>query len=92
MSTKTKKSEETAVLERTEKERNLVLFNDDVHTFDYVIDALIEICSHDSVQAEQCTYIVHYKGKCAVKNGSYEELKPQCSGLLDKGLSAEISN
>ena len=76
-----------------EKETNkyeIILFNDDIHTFDYVIDSLIEICEHTLEQAEQCTYLVHYKGKCAVKTGEYDELKPRCTRLLQKGLSAEI--
>lgn len=71
-------------------EYEIVLYDDDFHTFDFVIESLMEICDHDSLQAEQCTMIVHYKGKCAVKKGSYEELKPRCSALLDRGLSAEI--
>jgi ATP-dependent Clp protease adaptor protein ClpS len=68
----------------------LVLFNDDVHSFDFVIDALVEVCSHELLQAEQCTLIVHYKGKCAVKNGTWDELEPLCTALLDRGLTAEI--
>ncbi|HFS68169.1 MAG TPA: ATP-dependent Clp protease adaptor ClpS, partial [Flavobacteriia bacterium] len=63
---------------------------DDIHTFDYVIDALIEVCEHDYIQAEQCTVLVHYKGKCAVKSGNFEVLKPKCTKLLQLGLSAEI--
>ena len=70
--------------------RELVLFNDDVNTFEHVIEALIEVCEHDIVQAEQCTYIVHYNGKCSVKNGSYLKLKPMKEGLSDRGLSAVI--
>ena len=70
--------------------RELVLFNDDENTFDHVIEALIEVCEHDLVQAEQCTYIVHYNGKCSVKNGSYLKLKPMKEGLTDRGLSAVI--
>lgn len=68
----------------------IVLYDDDIHTFDFVIESLVEICDHDAIQAEQCTLIVHHNGKCAVKKGSYEELKPRCSALLDRGLSAEI--
>jgi ATP-dependent Clp protease adaptor protein ClpS len=68
----------------------IILFNDDVNTFDWVIESLVEICDHDPLQAEQCAVIVHYKGKCTVKTGSYEDLKPRCSMLLDAGLSAEI--
>lgn len=70
--------------------RELVLYNDDVNTFEHVIEALIEVCEHDLVQAEQCTYIVHYNGKCSVKNGSYLRLKPMKEGLTDRGLSAVI--
>lgn len=68
----------------------LVLFNDDVHSFDFVIDALMEVCGHELLQAEQCTVIVHYKGRCAVKNGTWEELELMCTALLERGLTAEI--
>jgi ATP-dependent Clp protease adaptor protein ClpS len=68
----------------------LILHNDDIHTFDYVIDCLIDICEHNTVQAEQCTFIIHYKGKCDVKKGSYEFLKPMKDGLIEKGLNATI--
>jgi ATP-dependent Clp protease adaptor protein ClpS len=70
--------------------RDLILYNDDVNTFDHVIESLIEICQHDVIQAEQCTYIVHYNGKCTVKSGSYLKLKPMKEGLCDRGLSAVI--
>ena len=68
----------------------LMLFNDDVNTFDHVIESLVEICDHDVTQAEQCAYIVHYHGKCVVKTGAYEDLKPRCLLLLEEGLSAEL--
>jgi len=68
----------------------LVLHNDDYHTFDYVIDALISICEHEVEQAVQCTYLVHYKGKADVKKGSYEYLKPMMKGLREKDLKATI--
>ncbi len=71
--------------------RELILFNDDVNTFEHVIDALVDVCEHDLLQAEQCTYIVHYNGKCSVKNGSYLRLKPMKEGLIDRGLSAVIN-
>jgi ATP-dependent Clp protease adaptor protein ClpS len=61
-----------------------------VNTFDHVIETLIRVCKHDAIQAEQCALLVHYKGKCTVKTGTLEELKPQCTALLDAGLSAEI--
>lgn len=73
-----------------EKERNLVVFNDDYNTFDHVIDTLIKVCKHDVHQAEQCTYIIHYKGKCSVKRGPYIELKPMREGITDRGIKATI--
>ena len=72
------------------RERDLVLYNDDVNTFDFVIESLVDICKHDLMQAEQCTYIVHYNGKCAVKNGTYEILNPMRIALCDRGLSAVV--
>lgn len=88
--TKEKTRESFEVAEQEVEQHEIVLFNDDVHTFDFVIDSLIEVCDHTLEQAEQCTILVHYKGKCAVKSGEYEELKPRCTRLLQKGLSAEI--
>lgn len=73
-----------------DKQRSLVLHNDDYHTFDYVIDALIEICHHDLPQAEQCTLIIHYKGKCDVKKGSFSYLRPLKNALVQKDLKATI--
>jgi ATP-dependent Clp protease adaptor protein ClpS len=70
--------------------REIILHNDDVNTFDHVIDCLVEICGHDPIQAEQCAWIVHYNGKCSVKRGTYEELEPRCTALLERGLGAEI--
>ncbi len=87
---KEKKQEEVDILEQEVNQHEIILFNDDVHTFDYVIDSLIDVCEHTLVQAEQCTYLVHFKGKCAVKTGEYDKLKAKCSKLLDLGLSAEI--
>lgn len=90
MSTKEKIQEEVDVLEAVSTNHEIVLFNDDVNTFDHVIDTLIRVCRHTSEQAEQCAILVHYKGKCTVKTGDFDELKPQCSSLLEAGLSAEI--
>jgi len=90
MSTKEKIQEEVDVLEQEANLNEIVLFNDDVNTFDHVIDSLVEICDHTFEQAEQCALLVHYKGKCTVKTGEYKDLEPRCSRLLDKGLSAEI--
>ncbi len=89
-------STQEKVLEEVEKKsvdqgsNEIVLYNDDVNTFDHVIDTLIYTCEHSPVQAEQCALLVHYKGKCIVKTGSYEDLMPRCSKLLQAGLSAEI--
>ena len=71
-------------------ENEIILYNDDVNTFDHVINTLISVCDHTLEQAEQCSIIVHYKGKCTVRTGSYEELKPRCTQLLQADLSAEI--
>jgi ATP-dependent Clp protease adaptor protein ClpS len=90
MSTKEQVLEEVLVEEAVGLNNEIVLYNDDVNTFDHVIDTLIAVCNHTSEQAEQCAILVHYKGKCTVKTGSYDELKPQCTALLDAGLSAEI--
>lgn len=90
MSVKEKIQEDVAVLTREEKNNEIVLYNDDVNTFDHVINTLIQACEHTAEQAEQCSILVHYKGKCTVKTGSYKDLKPRCSKLLQAGLSAEI--
>ena len=90
MSTQEKSSEALLVEEDVKKQHEIVLFNDDVNTFDHVIDTLITVCAHTPEQAEQCSLIVHYNGKCTVKTGEYNDLKPRCSKLLDAGLSAEI--
>ena len=92
MGNQRKTSEEIDVLldEKVKNENHLVLYNDEVNTFDFVIDSLIDICKHDRLQAEQCTYLVHYKGKCSVKNGSEKKLKPLCEAFHDRGLTASI--
>jgi len=90
MSTLTEVLEEVAVQENVAFNNEIVLFNDDVNTFDHVIETLILVCQHSAEQAEQCAVLVHYKGKCTVKTGSFKELEPQCSSLLEAGLSAEI--
>ena len=88
--TERKIQEEVDVLEKETNQNEIVLFNDDVNTFDHVIDSLIDICDHTLEQAEQCAMLVHYKGKCTVKTGEYNDLKSRCTRLLTKGLSAEI--
>lgn len=83
---------EVEILEKTIETdvKKLVIYNDDVNTFDYVIDTLIEVCRHTSEQAEQCTIIIHYKGKCAVKEGDFDELLTMRNEICRRGISAEI--
>jgi ATP-dependent Clp protease adaptor protein ClpS len=75
---------------RSAQDSHLVLYNDDVNTFDFVIDSLIEVCRHDRIQAEQCSIIIHNNGRCSVKDGARRKLVPMCEALLDRGLSATI--
>ena len=86
----TEHQEETEVMTSHEEPRNLIVWNDEVNTFEWVIDTLMEVCGHNYEQAEQCSYIIHFKGKYAVKQGSYEELKPQCDAITDRGINATI--
>lgn len=85
---------EVAVMDETVETEvyNLVVFNDEVNTFEYVIDTLIEVCEHTPEQAEQCTILIHYKGKCTVKNGGFEELVPLRNEICRRGISAEVLN
>jgi ATP-dependent Clp protease adaptor protein ClpS len=83
--------EETTTLDQVANKRELVLINDDYHTFDYVIDALVDICSHTYEQATQCAMITHYKGECEVKNGYLHELRPLRKALTDRQLRAKIN-
>ena len=86
--TSTAEDKETLVL--TEKPYQLVVWNDEVNTFEWVIETLEEVCGHSHEQAEQCAYIIHFKGKYAVKQGEYEELKPQCDAITERGIGATI--
>ena len=90
MATKEKIKEVVEPTEDHGKFNEIVLFNDDVNTFDHVIQTLVDACNHTFEQAEQCSLLVHYIGKCTVKTGPYDDLKPRCSKLLQAGLSAEI--
>ena len=80
------------ILEKTVETdiQKLIIYNDDVNTFDWVIDTLIKVCKHTSEQAEQCTIIIHYKGKCSVKEGVFDDLLPMRNAICDRGISAEI--
>lgn len=91
MGTKEKISEELLLEEEILNQNEIVLFNDEVNTFEHVIETLINVCEHNAEQAEQCALIVHHNGKCTVKTGEYSDLEPRCSRLLQAGLSAEIA-
>jgi ATP-dependent Clp protease adaptor protein ClpS len=83
---------ELDVLEVTETTDliDLIVFNDEVNTFDHVIDTLIRVCKHTADQAEQCTLIIHFKGKCSVKQGTFESLKPMRDAICEAGIDARI--
>ena len=86
----TQVQEEATVLEKIVEQYDLIVYNDDVNTFDFVIESLVKVCDHNPHQAEQCTMIIHYNGKCQVKRGKYEQLELMCTALLDRGISAVI--
>ena len=88
VSTSTAEDKETLVV--TEEPFQLIVWNDEVNTFEWVIETLEQVCGHTHEQAEQCAYIIHFKGKYAVKQGGYEELKPQCDAITDRGIGATI--
>ena len=68
----------------------LIVWNDDVNTFDWVIDSLMDICDHTPEQAEQCALLIHYKGKCGVKKGSFDDLRPKAEALIDRGIQSTV--
>jgi ATP-dependent Clp protease adaptor protein ClpS len=82
--------QETDVLTSLEESCSLIVWNDEVNTFEWVIETLMQVCSHSHEQAEQCAYIIHFHGKYAVKEGSYDNLKPQCDAITDRGINATI--
>lgn len=86
----TKLKEHTDILTVTDEYCCLIVWNDDVNTFDWVIQALVEICGHNEEQAEQCAIIIDSKGKYAVKEGSYDLLKPMCDAITERGIGATI--
>jgi ATP-dependent Clp protease adaptor protein ClpS len=81
---------ETEVLTDTEQPYGLVVWNDEVNTFDWVIETLVEVCGHSEEQAEQCAMLIHFKGKYTVKNGDYDTLKPMCDAITERGIGATI--
>lgn len=82
--------EETGVLTSADEPCNLIVWNDEVNTFEWVIETLVDVCGHSEEQAEQCAYIIHFRGKYAVKNGSYDDLKPQCDAITERGINATV--
>lgn len=70
----------------------LILYNDDFNTFDHVIESLVEVCGHDSIQAEQCALLTHFKGSCEIKTGNLRILNSMCSGLVKRDLKSEIKS
>lgn len=87
---KVKEQFDADILEDLENTHSLIVWNDNVNTFEWVIETLIEVCGHDEQQAEQCAMIIHNKGKYAVKHGSYDDLKPMCDAITERGIGATI--
>lgn len=90
MLSSTQLQEEVLLEEKIEDTHDLVVFNDEVNTFDHVIDTLMKVCEHSPEQAEQCTLLIHYKGKCAVKHGDFDHLKELRALIGEAGISAEV--
>jgi ATP-dependent Clp protease adaptor protein ClpS len=88
--TKTEQTADTDLLTQVEDTCHLIVWNDEVNTFQWVIETLIDVCGHSEVQAEQCAYLIHYKGKYSVKQGSYDDLKPQCDAITERGINATV--
>jgi ATP-dependent Clp protease adaptor protein ClpS len=88
--TKENEQFDTDVLEELDKMFSLVVWNDEVNTFEWVIKTLVDVCGHSEEQAEQCAMIIHTQGKYAVKHGRYEELKPQCDAITERGIGATV--
>lgn len=80
------------VLTDVQEPFHLIVWNDEVNTFEWVIETLVEVCGHSYEQAEQCAYIIHFRGKYAVKEGSYDDLKPMCDAITDRGIGATIES
>lgn len=88
--TETLIEEKVQAEEKVINDKDLLIYNDDVNTFEHVIDALVKVCKHELIQAEQCTWIIHYNGKCAVKKGGFDNLKPMRDALCERGIDAKI--
>jgi ATP-dependent Clp protease adaptor protein ClpS len=85
-----KQAEETDILTSVEEPCNLIVWNDEVNSFEWVIETLVDVCKHSYEQAEQCAYIIHFRGKYAVKQGVYDDLKPLCDAITERGIGATI--
>ncbi|NDC30558.1 MAG: ATP-dependent Clp protease adaptor ClpS [Bacteroidetes bacterium] len=85
-----KEEKELELLDAVDDGLKVVLYNDDVNTFDWVIECLCELCEHDEIQAEQCAVLVHNKGKAVVKTGEEDKMRSICQALCDRGLSALV--
>ena len=86
------KEQETDLLELVDKGYHLIVWNDEVNTFEWVIETLIDVCGHERMQAEQCAWLIHTLGKYAVKEGDYETLKPMCDIITDRGIGATVES
>ena len=87
---KQKASPENNESKSSDSIKDLILFNDDINTFDFVISSLIEVCNHEREQAEQCALIVHFKGKCTIKTDTFSKLEPMERELLSRKLQVQI--
>lgn len=86
------KQQEADIVELLDKGYQLIVWNDEVNTFEWVIETLIEVCGHERIQAEQCAWLIHTRGKYAVKDGDFETLKPMCDAITDRGIGATIES
>jgi ATP-dependent Clp protease adaptor protein ClpS len=86
----TANQEDVDILTLTEDPCHLIVWNDEVNTFEWVIETLMHVCGHSHEQAEQCAYLIHFKGKYAVKNGTYDDLKPVCDAITERGINATV--
>ncbi len=84
------KREELDTMTATASSCQLIVWNDEVNTFEWVIETLMDICGHSFEQAEQCSLFIHFQGKYAVKEGTYEDLRPMCDAILDRGIQATV--
>lgn len=87
---RTRMDEDTDLLTSLDEPYSLIVWNDEVNTFEWVIETLVQVCGHSHEQAEQCAYLIHFKGKYAVKDGDYDDLKQYCDAITERGIGATI--